>query len=133
MKTGSATMFVASGLALLLATGPVLAGADGTADEAKAMLARAVAAVLANEPNALAAFDSGADGFRQGDLYVFCARRDGTVDAHIDPAQIGRKIQEQYRQGRRCVWPGDDGGREGRPGDGSRLYVAPSGIADACP
>jgi signal transduction histidine kinase len=96
MKTGSATMFVKSGLVLLLATGTVLAGADGTADEAKAMLARAVAAVLANEPNALAAFDSGADGFRQGDLYVFCARRDGTVDAHIDPAQIGRKIQEQY-------------------------------------
>jgi signal transduction histidine kinase len=93
MKTGSATMFVKSGLVLLLATGTVLAGADGTADEAKAMLARAVAA---NEPNALAAFDSGADGFRQGDLYVFCARRDGTVDAHIDPAQIGRKIQEQY-------------------------------------
>lgn len=86
--------------ALAAAPGLVLAGApgaaDGTAEQAKAMLGRAVAAVLANEASALATFDSGGDGFRQGDLYVFCARRDGTVDAHVDPAQIGRKIQDQY-------------------------------------
>ena len=44
----------------------------------------------------VAAFNKGADGFRQGDLYVFCARRDGTVDAHIDPAQLGSKLQDQY-------------------------------------
>ncbi len=60
------------------------------------MLERAVAAVKANEAKALVMFSKGADGFRDRDLYVFCARRDGTVDAHIDHTQIGRKIQDLY-------------------------------------
>lgn len=61
------------------------------------MLERAVAAVKADEAKALAAFRSGSDGFRDRDLYVFCARLDGTVDAHIDPQQIGRNIRELYK------------------------------------
>lgn len=95
------------GMALALVAGLLLAGrmgeaadkgsADkGSAQTAKAMLERAVAAVKADEPAALAAFRSGAHGFRDHDLYVFCARSDGTVDAHVDPAQIGRNIKDQY-------------------------------------
>ena len=41
-------------------------------------------------------YSRGAAGFRDRDLYVFCARVDGRVDAHIDPAQIGRNIKDQY-------------------------------------
>jgi signal transduction histidine kinase len=68
----------------------------GTAQSARAMLERAVAAVKADKPKALADFTAGANGFRDDDLYVFCARLDGKVDAHIDPAQIGRNIKDQY-------------------------------------
>ena len=71
-------------------------GEVGSAKEAQAMLERAVAAVKADEPKALATFSKGSDGFRDRDLYVFCARRDGRVDAHIDPAQIGRNIKDLY-------------------------------------
>jgi signal transduction histidine kinase len=52
--------------------------------------------VKADEPKALADFKVGAGGFRDHDLYVFCARIDGTVDAHIDPVQIGRNIKDLY-------------------------------------
>ncbi len=45
---------------------------------------------------ALADFKAGTDRFRDHDLYVFCARLDGKVDAHIDAAQIGRNIKDLY-------------------------------------
>jgi hypothetical protein len=58
----------------------------GTADEAKAMLMRAVAAVKADEAKALDMFNSGEGGFRDRDLYVFCANaRDGTIVATGNP------------------------------------------------
>ncbi len=85
---------------LLAATTTAAADTDsagkGTPQAARAMLERAVAAVKANEPQALADFRSGAAGFRDHDLYVFCARSDGTVDAHVDPKQIGRNIKDLY-------------------------------------
>lgn len=95
MKASHGVM--AAGLVLLLAAGSVARAQDrASAADAKAMLERAVAAVKANEPAALAAFSHGAAGFRDRDLYVFCARTDGKVDAHIDPAQLGRNIKDQY-------------------------------------
>jgi signal transduction histidine kinase len=81
---------------LLSVAGPTLAEGRASAADAKAMLERAVAAVKADEPKALAAFSHGDEGFRDRDLYVFCARTDGKVDAHIDPAQIGRNIKDLY-------------------------------------
>jgi hypothetical protein len=45
---------------------------QGSADAAKAMLARAVAAVKADKAKALDTFNKGEGGFRDGDLYVFC-------------------------------------------------------------
>jgi hypothetical protein len=47
---------------------------SGTAEEAKAMLAKAVAAVKADRDVALAMFNKGEGGFKQGDLYPFCFR-----------------------------------------------------------
>jgi signal transduction histidine kinase len=81
---------------LLTAAGPGWAADKASPQDAKAMLERAVVAVKANEATALAEFRRGGDGFRDRDLYVFCARRDGIVDAHIDPQQIGRNIKDLY-------------------------------------
>jgi signal transduction histidine kinase len=50
----------------------------GTADEAKAMLMKAVAAVKADKSKALDMFNKGEGGFLDRDLYVFCTDvRDG--------------------------------------------------------
>ena len=46
--------------------------AQGTADQAKAMLTKAVAAVKADKAKELDEFNNGTGGFLQGDLYVFC-------------------------------------------------------------
>jgi len=46
----------------------------GSADEAKAMLLKAVAAVKADRDVALAMFNKGEGGFRDRDLYPFCFR-----------------------------------------------------------
>ena len=78
------------------AGGSVAADSKGSAQDAKAMLERAVAEVKADEAKALAEFRHGGSGFRDRDLYVFCARRDGIVDAHVDPRQIGRNIKDLY-------------------------------------
>jgi hypothetical protein len=45
---------------------------QGSADAAKVMLAKAVAAVKADQAKALDLFNKGEGGFREGDLYVFC-------------------------------------------------------------
>jgi hypothetical protein len=58
----------------------------GTADEAKAMLMKAVAAVNADKAKALDMFNKGEEGFRDRDLYVFCVNAsDGTIVATGNP------------------------------------------------
>ena len=81
---------------LLVVADQVIAGEGGTAEEAQAMLERAVAAVEADEAAALAAFTAGTGGFRDRDLYVACNNAaDGTVTAHgADPSMVGRNIYE---------------------------------------
>ena len=55
----------------------------GTPEEAKAMLDRAVAAVKADKTKALDMFNKGEGGFKDRDLYVFCANAsDGILTAH---------------------------------------------------
>src|SRR5215471_19311104 len=59
-----------------------IAGAQqsGTADEAKALLAKAAAAVKTDGASALAKFDAPNGGFKDRDLYVFCFDRNaGTL------------------------------------------------------
>ena len=48
-------------------------GPSGTADEAKAMLLKAVAAVKVDKAKALDMFNKGEGGFLDRDLYPFCA------------------------------------------------------------
>ena len=58
----------------------------GTAEEAKTMLMKAVAAVRADEAKALEMFNKGEGGFRDRDLYVFCvSTSDGTIVAVGNP------------------------------------------------
>jgi signal transduction histidine kinase len=83
-------------VALLVAAKQGVAAEGGTAEEARAMLERAVAAVEADQAAALAAFTAGTAGFRVRDLYVACSNAsDGTVTAHgADPSMVGRSIYE---------------------------------------
>lgn len=63
----------------------------GTAEEAKAMLNKAFAAVKEDETKALAMFNEGEGGFKDRDLYVFCANAsNGIVTAH----PYGRKGEQ---------------------------------------
>src|SRR5580692_2648688 len=58
----------------------------GTADEAKAMLMKAVAAVKADKAKALEMFNKGEGGFLDRDLYVFCGNiSDGKAVAIGNP------------------------------------------------
>lgn len=76
--------------AMLLAM-PALAQETGTPAEAKAMLERAVAAVKANKAQALQEFTKGEGGFKDRDLYPFCAGPDGNFTAH--PKLVGQSLQ----------------------------------------
>ena len=67
----------------LLATTSVPAAQFGTEQEAKAMLDKAVAALKENKEKALEMFNKGEGGFKDRDLYVFCANAsDGILTAH---------------------------------------------------
>jgi hypothetical protein len=58
----------------------------GTADEARAMFQRAVAAVKADKSKALDMFNKGENGFLDRDLYVFCnSVSDGKALANGNP------------------------------------------------
>ena len=60
--------------------------AGGTAEEAKAMLVKAVAAVKEDKTKALDMFNKGEGGFLDRDLYVFCSNvSDGKTDATGNP------------------------------------------------
>ncbi|MGA8435874.1 MAG: hypothetical protein WB713_14015 [Methyloceanibacter sp.] len=67
----------------VLSTAASVWAADfGTAEEAKAMLERAVAAVKEDKAKALDMFNNGDGGFKDRDLYVWCANAsDGIVTA----------------------------------------------------
>jgi signal transduction histidine kinase len=81
-------------LVLFLSTSRPAAQAQfGTEAEARAMLNRAVAAVKDNKEKALETFNKGAGGFKDRDLYVFCANAsDGTLTAH--PHLKGEHLQD---------------------------------------
>jgi len=64
----------------------------GTAEEARAMLAKVVAAVKLDKTAALAAMNKGAGGFKDRDLYPFCGGPDGMTTAH--PTQLGTSFIE---------------------------------------
>jgi hypothetical protein len=86
---GQATVLV-----LFLSTsGPAAQAQFGTEKEARAMLNKAVAALKENKEKALEMFNKGEGGFKDRDLYVFCAdASDGTLTAH--PHLKGEHLQD---------------------------------------
>ena len=79
-----------SAVALMLSTGS-FAQSLGTADEAKAMLTKTVAAIKADKTKAFEMITSGEGGFRQGDLYPFCFN---ISDGKIPVAQKGTAAEK---------------------------------------
>jgi hypothetical protein len=76
----------------LLTIGSTHAAQYGTAEEAKAMLSRAIAAVKQDKANALAHFNNGDSRFKDRDLYVLCANAaDGIITAH--PTRKGGQLK----------------------------------------
>lgn len=69
------TFVIGAASAAILAISPTVFGQQGdhgTAEQAKAMLSKAVAAVKTDKTKALAMFNTGQGGFLDRDLYVFC-------------------------------------------------------------
>ena len=86
------TMFAVVVSIILAFAAPVIAGNFGTADEARAMLERAVDAIKANKEKALADFTKGEGGFKDRDLYPFCGGPDGNFTAH--PTLVGKSLKD---------------------------------------
>lgn len=79
-------MIAAASAAVLTLSPAAFAQQSGTADEAKAMLMKAVAAVKADKAKALDMFNKGEGGFLDRDLYVFCSNiSDGKIVAIGNP------------------------------------------------
>ncbi len=86
-------ILLGAALVATLATSAYAQAPFGTEAEAKAMLEKAVVAVKADKAAALASFLKGEGGFKDRDLYPFCANAgDGAMTAH--PALMGKKIQD---------------------------------------
>jgi single cache domain-containing protein len=83
------TFMIAAASAAVVTLSPAVFGQQpghGTADQAKAMLLKAVAAVKADKTKALNMFNTGEGGFLDRDLYVFCANTgDGKIVAIGNP------------------------------------------------
>jgi hypothetical protein len=80
--------FVIAAVSAVVLTLSVTAFAQqyGSADDAKTMLMKAVAAVKADKAKALDMFNKGEGGFLDRDLYVFCSNvGDGTIVAVGNP------------------------------------------------
>ena len=84
--------FLATAVASAFATAAWAQGQFGSATEARAMLEKAVSAVKADKAKALEQMQKGENGFKDRDLYMFCANAgDGVLTAH--PALKGTKLQ----------------------------------------
>lgn len=83
---------IAAAAALLLSGGIAWAADEyGTPTEAKAMLEKAVAALQADQAQALEMFTKGEGGFKDRDLYPYCGGPDGTFTAH--PSLAGKSLK----------------------------------------
>jgi len=87
-----ATSLLCSSLVLSTA----LAQDFGTAEEARAMLDRATAALQEDKDQALSDFNAGAEGFKEKDLYVFCGNTEsGEFTAHgANESLVGQSLRD---------------------------------------
>jgi hypothetical protein len=94
----SRNLFASAAVALTLLCSASMASAAqqfATAQDARAMLDRAVAALKSNETAALSAFnDPNTKEFHDRDINVFCFRlSDGTITAYSSPGLLGIDIR----------------------------------------
>jgi cytochrome c len=93
----SGSLFAAgiTALVLLWSAASVSAQQFGTAEEARAMLDRAIAALKSNEATALSDFnDPSNKQFHDRDLYVFCYNlSDGKITAYESPALLNIDVR----------------------------------------
>jgi hypothetical protein len=66
-------MLAAASASVLILSATAFAQQNGTADEAKAMLAKTVAAIKADEEKTIDQINNGQRGFLDRDLYPFCS------------------------------------------------------------
>ena len=117
-------LLVALGVLLMSVSSLAIAGDFGTADEAKAMLEKAVAAVKANKAEALAQFTKGEGGFKDRDLYPFCGGPDGNFTAH--PSLVGKSLKDLKDKAGKAL--GEDiyaTAKEGAIGEVSYMWPRP--------
>jgi hypothetical protein len=79
MNFGRPPLALSMAVMLFCAAITTQAAEFGTAEEAKAMLDKAVAAMKEDEGKALAMFNNGESGFKDRDLYVLCANASDTT------------------------------------------------------
>jgi hypothetical protein len=92
------TFIIAAASAAILTLSPLAFAQSqlGTADEAKAMLLKAAAAVKADQAVALAMFNKGEGGFKDRDLNAFCFRAtDGKALASPIAVPAGTDVRTQ--------------------------------------
>ncbi len=122
-------VFVAIALPFMLLTVGNLVKADerGSAADAKAMLAKAVAAVKEHQAEALAEFVADAkakDGdFFSKDLYVFCGGPDGNFTAH--PSLVGKSMKGLMDKSAPPVAVGEEFYKTAAAGGGEVTYSWP--------
>ncbi|MGB5832140.1 MAG: cache domain-containing protein [Thiohalocapsa sp.] len=87
--------------AALAFAGSALANDMATPDEAKAMSAKAQAAVNEmDQEAAFAAFAADDGGFKDKDLYVFCMDMDGVMLSHaVKPELVGKNLHDFDKYG----------------------------------
>jgi hypothetical protein len=66
----------------------------GTPAEAKAMLEKVIAGMKADKTKTLAQISKGEAGFKDRDLYPYCAGADGKYVAHPDASRIGLVLKD---------------------------------------
>ena len=90
MIARSENTVIAFGLLLARILGYALEQSQfGTAAEARAMLERVVTSMKADPTKTIAQINKGEGGFKDRDLYPFCAGPEGKNVAHPDPTRIG--------------------------------------------
>ena len=122
---GKKLLLLATMVGALTTSAAWAAGEFGTADEAKAMLNKAAAAVKADKAAALAQFAKGEGGFKDRDLYPFCGGPDGTFTAH--PTLTGKSLKDLKDKSGKAL--GEEIYSTAKEGDdqGSQLHVAAPG------
>lgn len=126
------TFMIAAASAAVLTLPPTASAQQssqfGTADEAKAMLTKAVAAVKADKAKALAMFNKGEGGFKDRDLQPFCYNvSDGKIVATTVPNLLGTDIRTlKDKTGKEFGLEGYQAAKEGSVAEtGSYMFPRP--------